>query len=75
VVINKILARWFKRKELALAFALNLAVARLGTAAALILSPRLIEAPTGWTTAIWAAALLMSVGLLAFVLYIVADRR
>ena len=75
VVINKIVAKWFKRKELAFAFALNLAVARLGTAAALILSPRLIEAPGGWTTAVWVAALLMGIGFVFFAIYAVYDRR
>ncbi|MFH1132558.1 MAG: MFS transporter [Pseudomonadota bacterium] len=75
VVINKVIAKWFKEKELAFAFALNLAVARLGTAGALILSPVLIEARTGWTTAIWVAAMLMGVGLLFFVIYVVYEKR
>jgi nitrate/nitrite transporter NarK len=75
VVINKIIAKWFKGRELAFAFAVNLAIARLGTAAALILSPVLIEAPTGWTTAVWVAAVAMGVGLLFFVIYMVYDRR
>ncbi|RMF74243.1 MAG: MFS transporter [Acidobacteria bacterium] len=74
VVINKTMARWFRERELAFAFAVNLAVARLGTALALQASPRLIHAPWGWTTAIWAAALLMSLGFLAFVVYVVIDR-
>jgi MFS family permease len=75
VVINKIIAKWFKGKELAFAFAVNLAIARLGTAAALILSPVLIEAPTGWTTAVWIAAVAMATGLLFFVIYMLYDRR
>ncbi len=75
VVINKALARWFRERELAFAFAINLTIARLGTAAALHASPRLIHAPWGWTTAIWAAALLMSLGFLAFVIYVVIDGR
>lgn len=74
VVINKTMARWFRERELAFAFAVNLAVARLGTALALQASPRLVHAPWGWTTAIWAAALLMSLGFLAFVVYVVIDR-
>ena len=74
VVINKTMARWFRERELAFAFAVNLAVARLGTALALQASPRLIHAPWGWTTAIWAAALLMSLGFLAFVVYVLIDR-
>ena len=75
VVINKIIAKWFKGKELAFAFAVNLAIARLGTAAALILSPVLIEAPTGWTTAVWVAAVAMGVGFLFFVVYMLYERK
>ncbi|MGA2296191.1 MAG: MFS transporter [FCB group bacterium] len=43
VVISKIIVKWFKGKELAFAFAINLAIARLGTAAALIFSPVFID--------------------------------
>jgi MFS family permease len=75
VVINKIIAKWFRGKELAFAFAVNLAIARLGTAAALILSPVLIETPTGWTTAVWVAAVAMATGLLFFVIYMFYDHR
>jgi len=75
VVINKIIAKWFTGKELAFAFAVNLAIARLGTAAALILSPILIEAPTGWTTAIWVGAVVMGVGVLAFVIYAFYEKK
>ena len=56
-------------------FALNRATARLGTAAALILSPILIETSFGWTTAPWVAAVAMSVGFLFFVVYAGYDRR
>jgi MFS family permease len=75
VVINKIIAKWFKGKELAFAFAVNLAIARLGTAAALILSPVLIEAPTGWTTALWVASVAMCTGLVFFIIYMFYDRK
>jgi MFS family permease len=75
VVINKILVKWFKGKELSFAFAINLAIARLGTAAALIFSPVLIETSFGWTTAVWAAAMLMGIGLLFFIVYMIYDKR
>ncbi len=75
VVINKILVKWFKGKELSFAFAVNLAIARLGTAAALILSPRLIDADTGWTTALWVAAMLMGIGFLFYLLYMFYDKK
>jgi len=75
VVINKILVKWFKGKELAFAFAVNLAVARLGTAAALIFSPILIETNTGWTLALWVGALLMGLGFLVFIIYMFYDKK
>ncbi len=74
VVINKVIVKWFKGKELALAFALNIAIARIGTAAALILSPQFVE--TGaWANALWVAAILMGIGFLAFLMYIFMDIR
>ncbi len=75
VVINKVIAKWFKGKELAFAFAINLAIARIGTAVALIASPILIKAETGWTTAIWVAGMLMSIGVVLFVVYAIYDKK
>ncbi|MFH1050583.1 MAG: MFS transporter [bacterium] len=75
VVINKVIVRWFKGKELALAFSLNIAVARLGTAAALIFSPILISYPSGWTLALWIAAILMGVGLVFWIGYMFYDTK
>lgn len=75
VVINKVLVKWFKGKELALAFAINVAIARIGTAAALIFSPLLLEGSFGWTTPLWFAAIIMATGLVSFIIYIVTDAR
>jgi MFS family permease len=75
VVINKILVKWFRGKELSFAFAVNLAIARLGTAAALILSPVLIETDTGWTMALWVAAMLMGIGFLSYLIYMFYDKK
>jgi len=75
VVINKIMVKWFKGRELATAFAINVAIARLGTAFALILSPVLIESHYGWTYALWIAAVLMGVGLMFFIIYMIFDAR
>jgi MFS family permease len=75
VVINKILVKWFKGRELAFAFAVNLAIARLGTAAALIFSPMLAESETGWTLALWVGALLMGLGFLVFIVYMIYDKK
>ena len=74
VVVSKILVKWFKGKDLALAFGLKVGFGRLGTFAALQLSPR-IAGPGGehLSTAIWLAAVLVLMGLLAFIIYILFD--
>ena len=54
VVISKVLVKWFKGKDLALAFGLKVGFGRLGTFAALQLSPviadggRILQPPYGW---------------------------
>lgn len=75
VVISKIIVKWFKGKELALAFGLKIGMARLGSFAAFNLSPLLSHSSTGWTTAIWFAASLLCVGLLAFAVYAIYDLK
>lgn len=75
VVINKIIAKWFKGKELALAFALNLAIGRFGTAAALSFSPRLISSTGPIDTAAWFGIMLIIIALIGFVIYVIYDIR
>jgi nitrate/nitrite transporter NarK len=60
---------------MALAFSLMTIIARMGTAAVLILSPMLIEAKTGWTTSLWISASLMLLGLVLLLAYLLLDRR
>ncbi len=72
VVISKILVKWFKGKDLALAFGLKVGFGRLGTFAALQLSPRILE-QAQLSTAIWFAAVLVLMGLLAFMVYMLLD--
>lgn len=74
VVISKILVKWFKGKDLALAFGLKVGFGRLGTFAALQLSPRIAESEQ-LSTAIWFAAVLVLAGLLAFMVYMLLDLR
>lgn len=75
VVISKIIVKWFKGKELALAFGLKIGMARMGSFAAFNLSPLLTHANMGWTAAIWFAASLLCIGLLAFAVYAIYDLR
>jgi len=73
VVLSKVVVKWFKGKELALALGLNVAVGRLGTALALYLSPML--ARPVWTDAIWFGVLLLWIAVLFFIVYIFMDLK
>jgi len=72
VVISKILVKWFKGYEIALAFAINLGIARIGTALAFNFSPRLVL-PDFWTFPIWFAVMLLLIGFLSFLIYMMFD--
>ena len=71
IVICKIIVKWFKGHEIALAFGINLGIARIGTAMALIIGPRMIE-PT-WTKPIWLAVIIITASLLGFLIYVIFD--
>lgn len=75
VVVSKIIVKWFKGKELALAFGLKIGIARMGSFAAFNLSPWLAGVGANWTVAIWFAAILVCIGMLAFAVYTVYDRK
>jgi MFS family permease len=74
VVISKVIVKWFKGKELALALGLNLAIGRLGMAAAMIISPKLTMGDNlAWP--IWISTMLLGIGFLAFLVYILFDMK
>ncbi len=73
VVLSKIIVKWFKGKEIALALGLNLAIGRLGAALAFTLTPRLVQPE--WTTGIYFGVLLLWIGLLGFVVYMLIDTK
>lgn len=76
VVVSKILVKWFKGKNLALAFGLKVGFGRLGTFAALNLSPIVAkEDGSNLSNAIWLAAILVCTGLLAFIVYMLIDAK
>ena len=74
VAQSAILSRWFRGKELAFSFGLTLAIARLGTLFSFN-TEELIASRLGWQAALWAAAGLCVLSLLANVVYYVMDRR
>lgn len=74
VVQNKVIAKWFHGRELAFAFGINLSICRLGTIAALNVSP-IFAGDAGWVTAVWLAAGIMIASMLVFLVYLVIDRK
>lgn len=74
VVITKIIVKWFKGKEVALALGSNIAIARMGTALAFLFSASLANS-TPWNKAIWIGASALSLGLLAYAIYILFDLK
>ena len=75
VVISKIIVKWFKGKELAMAFGTKIAIARFGSFAAFYFTPRISGAASHWTVAIWFAAILLLIGFLAFIFYTFYDYK
>ena len=75
VVISKTIVKWFKGKELALAFGTKIGIARLGSSAAFFFTYDISERASHWTIAIWFSVLLLCIGLLAFFVYTFFDRK
>lgn len=75
VVVSKILVKWFSGRDLALAFGLKVGFGRLGTFAALRLSPIVAGNGEGLSNAIWLSAVLVGIGLLAMIIYILFDTK
>ena len=74
ITVSKAMVRWFTGHELALAMGLQLAMARFGTAAALSISAPIARHYTLSTPLLLALAFLI-IGLLAFLVFCVMDRR
>ena len=74
--VSKILAKWFKGKEMALAMGLEMAIARLGVFGAMWIAPIIsekfgnsIQAPVGFCGA------LLCIGLINFIIFAIMDRK
>lgn len=74
VAQSAILARWFKGKELALAFGASLTICRLGTMFSFN-TEALIAERLGPSGALWVAAGLCAVSVVANLIYFVMDRK
>ena len=74
ITVTKVIARWFRGYETALAMGIQVAVARLGTALALAVSPILAK-NFEVSTPLLMAWVLLVIGLLAYLVFCIMDSR
>lgn len=75
ITVSKIIVKWFKGHELALAMGLQLAVARIGTALAISTSLPIALAFNNVSTPILFCLIMLVIGFLAFFLYTFSDKK
>lgn len=76
ITVSKIITKWFTGHELALAMGIQVALARLGTAAAMMGALPMAKAFDGKVGApILLGAVLLIIGFLAFIVYTVMDKK
>jgi MFS family permease len=75
LVTNKVIAKWFKGKELGFAFGLNITVMRLGTILALNTSAQIAGWTGSWRWSVWAGSIVMLVAFVLFLVYLMRDKE
>lgn len=75
ITVSKIIVKWFKGKELALAMGLEMATARMGTALALATSVPIAEAFGKVSAPILVCLIMLCIGMIAFFVYSVMDKK
>ena len=75
ITVSKIIVRWFKGKEMALAMGLEMATARLGTALALSVTVPVAHYFDSLSAPILFCLCMLCIGLIAFLVFCVMDRK
>ena len=75
ITVTKVIAKWFTGHELALAMGLQVAMARIGTAAALACSMPFAKACDSVSAPLLLGAALLCIGFLAYLIYCVMDKK
>ena len=75
ITVSKIIVKWFKGKELALAMGLEMATARLGTALALSTSFPIAKAFNNVSAPILVCLIMLCIGLISFFIYTFMDKK
>jgi len=75
ITVSKIIVKWFKGKEVALAMGLQVAIARMGTALALSTSLPIAKAFNNVSAPILVCLIMLCIGLIAFFIYTFMDKK
>jgi len=75
ITVSKIIVKWFKGKEMALAMGLEMATARMGTALALSTSAPIAQAMHDVSVPILICLIMLCIGLISFFLYTFMDKK
>ena len=75
ITVTKVIARWFKGKEIALAMGLQVAMARIGTALALSITVPVAKYFNEISVPILLGLVLLCIGLIAYLVFCVMDRK
>ena len=76
ITVSKIIVKWFKGKEMALAMGLEMACARIGTGLAIGVTPLLSRAfGNSISMPIFIGLILLCIGLLSFIVFVVMDKK
>ena len=75
ITVSKVITKWFTGHELALAMGLQVAMARLGTAAALFFALPIAKYWGGISTSIGLGAAMLCIAFIAFIVYCAMDKK
>jgi MFS family permease len=75
ITTTKLIVKWFKGKEMALAMGLQLAMARMGTAMALMISAPIAAHFKSVSAPILLAVVLLIIGFISYLVYGIMDRK
>ena len=77
ITVSKGIVKWFKGKEMALAMGLEMAIARIGVAAAVLISPAIANmgGVKDVSRSVLFCVILLLIGFIAFCVYFVMDKK
>ena len=75
ITVSKIIVKWFKGKEMALAMGLEMATARIGTTLAMATSVPLATALHGVSKPVLVCLIMLCIGMISFFVYTILDKR